>query len=114
MAAAHDDHGFSLIEALVAGGLLAAGILALGQLLVVASRATTAARQTTMAATLAVGKIEALRAHRPPAGERGTDRVGEYTRTWEVAPYAAPAVLIRVRVEPGGIRLTMLDARLAP
>jgi Tfp pilus assembly protein PilV len=108
------DRGFSLIEALIAGGLLAGGILVLGQLLVVSSRATTAARQMTMAATLAAGKIEALRARQAPAGERGSERVGEYTRTWEVAPFAASAVLIRVSVEPGGVRLAILDARLGP
>ena len=111
---AHDDRGFSLIEALVAGGLLAAGILALGQLLAVSARAATAARQVTIAATLAAGKVDALRARRPPAGERGSERIGEYTRTWEVAPFGAAGVLIRVGVEPGGVRLVTLDARLAP
>ena len=111
---AHDDRGFSLIEALIAGGLLAAGILALGQLLVVSARAATAARQVTIAATLAAGKVEALRARRPAAGTSGRERIGEYTRTWEVAAFDAAAVLIRVRVEPGDVRLVALDARVAP
>jgi Tfp pilus assembly protein PilV len=111
---AHDDRGFSLIEALIAGGLLAAGILALGELLVVSSRAAMAARQMTFAATLAAGKVEELRARQRPAGEGGRERLGEYTRTWQVAPAGASAVLIRVSVEPGGVRLAMLDARLGP
>ena len=111
---AHDDRGFSLIEALVASGLLAVGVLALGQLLVVSARAATAARQVTIAATLAAGKVEALRA--AAAGRRARRRADRsaYTRTWSVAPFAAAAVLIKVGVEPGGVRLVALDARLAP
>jgi Tfp pilus assembly protein PilV len=111
---AGEDRGFALMEAAIAGGLLAVAIVSLGQLLVVSVRAATAARQVTVAATLAAGKVEALRARRSPAGESGSERIREYTRRWDVAAFGAAAVLIRVSVEPGGVRLVMLDARLPP
>jgi prepilin-type N-terminal cleavage/methylation domain-containing protein len=53
--------GFSLIEVLVASGLLATAILSLAQLLAAATVATTRARATSDATILAWQKVEQLR-----------------------------------------------------
>jgi type II secretory pathway pseudopilin PulG len=58
---ARSSAGFSLIEVLVASGLLATVMLSLAQLLVAATAATTRARATSDATTLAWQKVEQLR-----------------------------------------------------
>jgi hypothetical protein len=54
--------GFSLIEALMAMGLLTAALVMLAQLLVMSVRANLSSRDTTYAAVLAEQKVEELRA----------------------------------------------------
>jgi type II secretory pathway pseudopilin PulG len=55
------EAGFSIVEVLVATGLLAAALVALAELFVIATNANRGARATTMATTLAEQKIEQLR-----------------------------------------------------
>jgi prepilin-type N-terminal cleavage/methylation domain-containing protein len=56
------EHGFSLIEVLVAAAILAVGLLSLAQLLAMTVSANAAAGRTTYAAALAAQKLEDLRA----------------------------------------------------
>lgn len=108
--------GFSLIEALVAGGILAVGVLALAHVLVVAARATDAAAATTAASLLAAEKVEELRARPPSAPASGTEQRGAFTRRWAVVPDAAdPAgtLVIRVSVTPGEVSLVTLRTTAA-
>ena len=124
--------GFSLIEVVIATGILVTGVAAVLHLFVVASRATVDARDATYATVLALQKIEALRAAPfPEPGEaadyldaRGAlvaDAAGDavYERRWTVEPLPAqPAetVVIAVRVSRRGlpgraVHLTTLRTR---
>ncbi len=58
---ANDARGFSLVEVLVACGVLAAAVLSVAQLFVAATGATAGARETGEAAVLAWQKVEQLR-----------------------------------------------------
>ena len=60
----HDSRrsGFTLLEVMVALGLLSCALLAVAPLLMVAARATDASRATTVATNLAAQKLEQLRA----------------------------------------------------
>ncbi len=58
----NSDGGFSLIEVMMASGILATALIALAQLFIVALTANTSARSTTYASVLAEQKIEELRA----------------------------------------------------
>jgi type II secretory pathway pseudopilin PulG len=55
------EGGFSLIEVMLASGILATALIALAQLFVVALTANTSARSTTYATVLAEQKVEELR-----------------------------------------------------
>jgi len=126
------ERGISLVEVLVATGVLVTGIAAVLQLFVVATRANVDAREITYATVLALQKMEALRAARfPDPGDateylnaRGvrvtTGRAGGlYERRWTVEPLPAqPAdtVVINVRVWRRGladraVQLTTLRTR---
>jgi Tfp pilus assembly protein PilV len=110
------EDGFALLEALVAGGMLAGGVLGLIQVLVVASAATRAARQTTAATLLAVEKVEALRAA-PFDATAGEEEIGEYRRAWRVeAADDDPlgSLDLEVVVDPGGVRLRTRRTLTAP
>jgi type II secretory pathway pseudopilin PulG len=72
--------GFSLIEVIVATGLLATALVSIAQLLTVATRANAAARDVTVATVLASQKLEQLRslvwafgADGGPVSDRTTD-----------------------------------------
>jgi len=54
--------GFSLIETIVATGILSAALIALAQLFAMATETNTSARDTTFATVLAEQKVEQLRA----------------------------------------------------
>ena len=56
------EHGFSLIEVLVAAAILAVGLLSLAQLLAMTVSANAAAGRRTYASVLAAQKLEDLRA----------------------------------------------------
>jgi Tfp pilus assembly protein PilV len=110
------DEGFSLIEALIAGGVLAAGILALGQVLVIAAAATVRARQQTFATVAAAQKVEELRAA-PFAPSDGADQVREFRRRWRASwddTDPADTLAVVVQVEPGGVRLATRRTRREP
>lgn len=66
------DLGFSLLEVLVAIGLLGGGMTALAQLVSLAQYANAGARRVTVAAVLAADKMEALRG----AGDAGSGSTG--------------------------------------
>ena len=111
------DDGFSLIETTIAAALLGAGLLALLQLLLVASRANRAAADVTMAAILAAEKVEELRSLRWGAAASGADANGAYRRRWTVGAWlgdSPAAIAITVDVEPGGAHLATVRARDAP
>lgn len=57
----NNDAGFSLVEVLLASGILATALIALGQLFAVATTSNTSARSTTFASVLAEQKMEELR-----------------------------------------------------
>jgi Tfp pilus assembly protein PilV len=113
----HDEDGFSLIEAMLASGVLAVGVLALAQLFAVATQGLVVAARTTSAAVLAAQKVEELRSAGCCVAEEGGDRIGEYARTWSVRPLPldpAGAVVIQVSVTPGGVRLVTVLTKTVP
>ena len=57
-----DARGFFLLEALIAAAILASALLALAQIIALATSATSAAGRMTDAALLAAQKVEQLRA----------------------------------------------------
>jgi hypothetical protein len=108
------EDGTTLIEVLVATLVLVSGILGIAQLFLVAAAANAAARDSTVAATLAAQKIEQLLSTDLSGGSGLVDHVdlwgrvvgtGEsppssaiYTRRWSIEPLSAETVAIRVRV----------------
>jgi Tfp pilus assembly protein PilV len=125
------ESGFSLVEVLVATGVLVAGIASVVQLFLIATQATVDARDATYAAVLAAQKIEELRAAPFPGpgyateylngrGAQVLDRGDSlYERRWTVAPLPAqPAdtVVLTVRVwrrarASRAVRLTTVRTR---
>jgi Tfp pilus assembly protein PilV len=125
------EGGFSLVEVLVATGVLVSGIAAVLQLFFIATQATLEARDVTYAAVLAAQKIEELRAGALPEpgdaieylaanGVRLPDRAGGlYERRWRVTPLPmqpADTVVLTVRVWRDGlahraVRLTTVRTR---
>jgi Tfp pilus assembly protein PilV len=108
------EDGFSLLEALIAAGVLVAGITAVLQLWLVAAHANVEARDATYATVLAAQKMEELRAAPFPdpggtteyldaRGDRlsaGPDGAA-FERRWTVEPLladpdAARVVIVRV------------------
>jgi Tfp pilus assembly protein PilV len=109
--------GFSLIEAMLASGVLAVGVLSLAQLFAVATLGFAAAERMTSGAILASQKVEELRSVPCCVAVDGTDRINEYTRAWSVRPLPLDpdgAVVIQVSVSPGSIRLITVHTRIAP
>lgn len=115
--------GFSLVEVLVATGLLVTAIASLAQLFALAARANLDAGHMTWTTVLAAQKIEELRAE--PFPERLVDRSVEYldsrgdrldaplsaggrayTRRWWIAPLSsAPDNTIAITVDVSRYRL---------
>jgi Tfp pilus assembly protein PilV len=109
--------GFSLIEALLAGGLLSVGVLSLVPLLVVAIGAVREAARITVASTLAAQKIEELRAGPLVLAGEGRDRVEGYARVWRVTPLPEDPLgtaVIELRVTPGNVTLVTVRTARAP
>ena len=123
------DSGFSLLEVLVAVGMLAAAVVAVAHLFVLSARVNLGARRLSDASMLAAGKLEELRAEgelgpSPPAAlEENTagyvdyvDALGNtldggslppgaavYTRRWSVEPLPenpADTLVLQVLVTP--------------
>jgi type IV pilus modification protein PilV len=95
----HLQHGFTMIEVMVAVLLTAIAIIGLVGLYTVESRASGYSRHQTEAAVLAQDKLERLRTEGPPAGastgqESNLNELGEviangrYTRSWTISPSA--------------------------
>lgn len=125
------ERGLSLVEVLVATGVLVTGITALLQLFVAAVRANVDARADTFATVLALQKIEALRAGPIPGPDEATEyldprgrpvggRPGAlYERRWTVEPLPlqpGDTVVMTVRVWRHGlaaraVQLTTLRTR---
>jgi Tfp pilus assembly protein PilV len=108
--------GFALVDALVAGALLATGVLGLAQVVVMSAGAVTAARQATMATILAAQKVEELRAG-VFATTEGADVSGEFRRAWRVSAYEddpADTLVVVVTVMPGRVRFVTLRTRVEP
>jgi len=123
------DQGFSLIEVIIAAGILSGAAVALSGLCVISADALLAARQRSLAAILAPTKLDELLADTDAlrggidAGDRVSasggsepDHNGWYQRQWSVA--ASPAlpeklVVISVIVtSAAGARLHAHDVRL--
>ena len=101
------DGGFSLVEVLIAAGLLATVIASLPHLFVVAARATADAGDTTWATVLAAQKLEELRAETlsAPFSDQSVDYLDSagksldgpgsaqraYTRRWWIDPLPSDA-----------------------
>lgn len=126
------EGGFSLIEVVIATGVLVTGVAAVLHLFIIATRATVDARDATYATVLALQKIEELRAAPFPEPGNATDYVSArgallpdgprgalYERRWTVEPLPAqPAdtVIITVLVSRRGlahraVRLTTVRTR---
>ena len=140
MRSSAQDHaeGFSLVESLIACGVLAAGVLSVVQLFALAAAMSVTSRQTTAAAILAAQKLEELRAaDTPVSGDDRLDRSGAiagdddggrpiaYRRRWTVIDAGAGLIALSVDVVPyrrgdqdaedgpirvGAVRLTTLRA----
>jgi hypothetical protein len=127
------ERGFSLLEVVVAAGLVTGAFAALAQLLAMSIASNVSARGASAATVLAVQKMEQLRA-RPwgtltPGdemdyldlagnllGEGGSAPPGAvYVRRWSVqpAPGGAEALALQVRVNEAA-RLVTIRTRRAP
>ena len=105
-----EDHGFSLIETLLACALLATALLSIGHLSSAAIVLLMDSRGRTEATLLALSKLEELRSSAAPAA--GSDRVDPagqpaqigsprvFDRQWSVAPVSPAASVLTVVVAP--------------
>ena len=126
------DRGFSLIEILLATGILATAAVTLASLFVTSSAMMLASRHRTVATILARARLEELAADVEASGEAGSgsdtvddtgrptsQRVGTYLRSWSSAPVPVADVqllLLTVRVstrarQPARIQLQTLVRR---
>ena len=102
--------GFSLIESLIACGLLATALLSIGQLSSGAIVLLADARNRTLATMLAVARLEELRASAAPAAGGDTvdshgqpvadGTVRRFERRWSVLPVSAEVSMLTVAVTP--------------
>ena len=130
------EDGFSLLEAVVAAGLIAGACAALAQLLAVSIANNVSARSASVAAVLAAQKMEQLREGPWETAGGGIDYVGEsgdvlgrgatmppaaaYVRRWRADPLPAGAdvlvlqVTVATRQGRDAARLLTLRARKTP
>lgn len=133
--------GSTLIEVLVATLVLVSGVLTMAQLFLLAAATNTAARDTTIAVTLAAQKVEELISTDLADAIGRVDHVdasghvlstseslpagAAYTRRWSIESLSADLVAIRVRVGrldpsagvkpmPGETRVMTIKARRRP
>jgi Tfp pilus assembly protein PilV len=114
--------GFSLVESLFACALLGTALLSIGHLSSGAIVLMADARNRTMATTLAVAKLEELRASFGPVdGADTVDSRGEpagastsrrFERRWSVIAVSPGAALLTVRVTPFPRGVTGRDVRM--
>ena len=133
------EQGLSIVESLVACTLLTVGVLSLAHLFAAATAMNVASKHETLAAVLAVQKLEELRAAveqqpgvdyvdargvvLPAAG--GAPRAAAYVRRWTIDPLdvdPANAAVVQVSVTPSvergphwrEVRLVSARTRKAP
>jgi type II secretory pathway pseudopilin PulG len=116
------EHGFTLVESVIACALLAGALLSVGHLSSGAIALQGQARNRTLATILAVAKLEELRASPAPAGGSDTvDGAGEpvsiessrqFERRWSVTPLSPRASILSVQVTPSPRGLTGLPVRI--
>ena len=116
-----NDHGFSLVETLVASSILATALLSLVQLVVLASSANDAAGRMTHATLLAAEKVEDLRASSSVALEGGgvDSPAAGFTREWSISGLASDSehvvvIEIVVRTRGSATRMVALRTRSVP
>lgn len=136
-----EQNGATLIEVLVAGLVLTSAVFAMADLFLAAAGATTAARQTTTAATLGAQKLEQVLStslavtpesvdYTDASGRVVTGAAGQfpdavYTRQWSIEALTADTFVVRVRVGlsersgrsrrvPGDVHLLTIRQRTAP
>ena len=114
------EHGFSLVEVMVATTILVIGVASLLQLFILAAASTAAAGDMTWATVLATQKLEEIRSEPWGVAASGEDRIGLHVRRWTVAPFARDAggtVLVHIAVgRPGAepVVLVMVKTRTSP
>jgi len=79
------DKGFSLLEVMVALGILSIGLLALASLFSSSQRVLSTSNQETLATKLAQDKMEELRTIRPHEIKLEKDEPMGMTREWSIA-----------------------------
>ena len=79
-----EEKGFSLLEVMVALGILSIGLLAMASLFSTSQRVLSSSHKETLATHLAQNKMEELRGMRP-FEVAATDTVEGMTRAWSVA-----------------------------
>lgn len=97
------EGGFTIVETIVAAAVLATALVALAQVIAVATTATARARDITRATLTAAQKLEELRANRfSGAAVDATDVVDRrFRRRWTITALSGgAAVAIAVEVEP--------------
>jgi prepilin-type N-terminal cleavage/methylation domain-containing protein len=124
-----DERGFSLIELIIATGILGSALITVASLLAMSTDVILAARQRTTAAALASARLEELLSDADAlrAGVESSDEVndaggveprasGWFRREWSVRASAAfpdRLVIATVRVTtPAAARLHLEDVRL--
>ena len=117
------DEGFSLIEALIACGLLATALLSVGHLSSAAINMLMDARSRTEATILAVSKLEELCASSAPvAGADTVDARGQppqgavarvFERRWSVAAVSPDAAILTVGVSAAPRGIAGREVRIA-
>jgi len=117
--------GFTLVEAVVASGLLVTAALGTAQLFALATSQHAFARQQLIMSGLASAKLDTLVASIPAAGE-GADAIADAGRSYhcrwqivQVPGYGAEAFAITVIVSPvagagGEVRLTSIALAVPP
>ena len=116
-----DDHGFSLLETLIASSILGTALLSLAQLLTLAAVANDAAGRLTHATLLAIQKVEDLRASSASAleGSGADSPAAGVTRAWSISALASDpehivVIDIVVRTRGSATRMMALRTRDVP
>lgn len=116
-----DEHGFSLLETLVASSILSTALLSLAQLLALAASANDAAGRLTHATLLAMQKVEDLRASSASAleGSGADSPAAGITRAWSISALASDpehtvVIEIVVRTRGSATRMVALRTRDVP
>lgn len=131
-----DQRGFSLLEVVIAGAILAAAVLTLAQLIATTITANASAGRSTYLTALAAQKIEDLQASswdwldgntgeftdqldRRGVTVEGAPETVVFTRQWTVVPWASDPANTRildvtVRTGLDEVRMASVRTRMAP